>query len=441
MECAAAAYAERSGFTSLVLDAVASGYSLEDTVALAKQKRPRLITVATSTPSIAADVATADRLKTELPDSVVVLVGRHASWAADETVKSCAAADGVIRNEYYEACVDLLKGIPLSDIKGASYKAGGLVKSNPDGAAIDPNQIPLISRILKRDLNVHQYFYASLRNPYLMLQHSWGCAFNCDFCDEFYKASYRHRSPELTIAELKFVERELPSVKEILFDDPTFVISDKRTTELCEAMLSSGIRLTWSCNLRSSVSYDTLKLMKRAGCRLAHVGVESLTQQGKDSIHKRISLDREIQFLRDAKKAGILIHGCFIVGLPSENAVTMRQTIDQAKSLPFDTVQVIPIIPTPNTKSWQWAKDNGFLITQDYSRWITETGSYCSVVTRPGFTSQDSDRWVGTFIREFYFRPSYILYKAGQSLKSWQEMKRNVASGINLVRRLTGRRA
>lgn len=438
MECTAAAYAEKFGFTSLVLDAVASNFSLEDTMKLVKERRPRLITVATSTPSIHVDIAAADHLKAELPEATVVLVGRHASWAPEESLRACSATDGVVRSEYYKVCVALLQGAPLADVNGTTYRVNGGVKSNPDDKAIDPNEIPLISRILKRDLDIHKYFYASLRNPYTMLQHSWGCAFNCDFCDEFYKASYRHRLPDLTIEEMKFIEREMPSVKEILFDDPTFVINEKHTVELCEAMLSNKTKLTWSCNLRSSVSYETLKLMKRAGCRLAHVGIESLTQEGKDSIHKRISLENELQFLEDAKRAGILIHGCFIVGLPCDNDAIMRLTIDRAKSLPFDTIQAIPLIPTPNTRSWQWAKGNGFLTTDDYSKWIDGKGVYRSVVSSPDFTSEDTERWVNTFVREFYFRPSYILYKLGQSLRSWQEMKRNIASGMNLMKRFGG---
>ena len=435
MECAAVAYAEKYGFTGLVVDSIANNYTREQTIALLKKRRPRLVTVATSTPSIYADIAIADRIKEELPQATVVLVGRHASWAPEETLKASVAADAVIRNEFYKACVALLKGVPLAQVEGAVYRDGGQVTSNPDGQALDPNEIPLMSPIIKRDLDVRNYFYASLRNPYTMLQNSWGCAFNCDFCDEFYKASYRRREPELTIKELQYIEREMPTVREVLFDDPTFAINEKHTTELCRAMLANRIKLTWSCQLRASVSYDTLKLMRQAGCRLAHVGVESLTQEGKDSVHKRISLDQEIRFLRDAKKAGILIHGCFIVGLPSESDSSMRQTIDRAKALPFDTVQVFPLIPTPHTSSWKWAQENEFLTTTDYSKWIKDDGSYRCVISRPGFSCEDVEAWVDRFIREFYFRPPYIWYKSLQSLKSWQEMKRNVKSGLNLVRR------
>lgn len=436
MECIATAFAEKSGFKARAIDAVAENYSREDTIKFVKDLSPRLITVATSTPSIYEDIDIAERIKRELPQTVVMLVGRHASWAAEETLSLCHNVDGVIRQEYYRACVEILSGKTLDTVKGVTFKEGGEIIMNEDDGPLDPNDIPLISPIIKRDLDIRHYFYASIKNPYTMLQHSWGCSYNCDFCNEFYKSSYRHRKPELTIEELKFVENDMLGVKEVFFDDPTFVINEKDTAELCRAMIANKIKLTWSCQLRCSVSYETLRLMKEAGCRLAQTGNESFTQEGKDSINKKLTLESEEQFLRDAKKAGILIHGCFIIGLPTDNDTSVRQTIDRAKMLPFDSVQIFPLIPTPNTSTWKWVEENNFLVTEDYSKWLTPRGGHKCVISRPGFSNEDVERWIKVFIKEFYFRPSYIVYKLKQSLKSWQEMKRNLISAMNLLRRL-----
>ncbi len=438
MECMAVAFIEKSGFKARVVDAVAKNYSKEDTVRLVRDLSPRLVTVATATPSIYEDIDTAERIKREIPEATVMLVGRHASWAPQETLNLRSDVDGVIKKEYYQAAVEILQGKSLSEVKGVVFKDQGEIIENEEDKPLDPNEIPLLSPVIKRDLDVRDYFYTSLRNPYIMLQHSWGCSYNCDFCNEFYKSSYRCRKAELTIEELKFIEKELPDVKEVLFDDPTFVINKKDVEELSKAMIANKIKLPWSCNLRCDVDYPTLRLMKEAGCRLAHTGNESLTQQGKDSIRKRLSLERELQFLEDAKKAGLLIHGCFIVGLPTDNEESVRQTIERAKNLPFDSVQVLPLIPTPNTSTWEWAEEGGYLITRDYSKWLKEDGGYNPVVSTPTFSHDDAERWRKTFIKEFYFRPSYIFYKLVQSLKSWQEMKRNLISGANLLRRLRG---
>ena len=248
-----------------------------------------------------------------------------------------------------------------------------------------------------------------------------------------YKSSYRHRKPEKTIEELKYVEKELPQVKEVLFDDPTFVINEEHTKELCDLMIKEKIKLTWSCNIRANVSLETMKIMRKAGCRLAHIGVESLSQEGKDSIHKGVGVGGEMKFLQDAKKAKILIHGCFIVGLPGDTKEGIQRTIDMAKKLPMDSVQVFPLIPTPNTKTWAWAKENGYLVTDDFSQWLKPDGSYNSVISQPNLSNKDVEEMVEKFYKEWYFRPIFILYKLKQSLRSWQEMKRNVKSFKNMV--------
>lgn len=439
MECIAAAYVEKHGFKTRVIDSVARNLTDTDTVTEIKALSPTLITVATSTPSIDNDVRIAEMLKAAMPQAFVVLVGRHASWAPEHTLSSCHAVDGVIRNDYYQAALAILQGKPLRQIQGITFRNGTEIIHNADEASpIDPNEIPMISPIVKRDLDTGDYFYASLTNPYMMLQHSWGCSFNCAFCNEMYKASVRSRTPDLTIQELKFIETQMPHVKEILFDDPTFVTNEEDTRKLCEAMIAAKVKLTWSCNLRCDVDYEILKLMKKAGCRLAHTGNESLTQEGKNSVKKGMKLERELQFLADAKRAGILIHGCFIVGLPSDNANTLRQTIERAKKLPFDTVQVFPLIPTPNTSTWKWAEEGGYLVTRDYADWLKEDGSYNCVMTTPNLSREDVDEWIKTFIREFYLRPSYISRKMAQSLRSWPEMRRNVTAGTNLLRKLRG---
>ncbi|MDP7240253.1 MAG: cobalamin-dependent protein, partial [Dehalococcoidia bacterium] len=128
----AAAYVDKMGFTSRVVDAIAYGYSKEDTVSLVKGCHPRLVTVATSTPSIHQDIAMADQLKHEVPEATVIMVGRHASWDPEETLERCSAADGVIRNEYYRACADILSGRPMAKVGGAVYRDSGRIISNPE---------------------------------------------------------------------------------------------------------------------------------------------------------------------------------------------------------------------------------------------------------------------------------------------------------------------
>lgn len=425
---------EREGFRALLIDAVNKNYGKEAIRAVEKFG-PSVVVVDTSTPSIYSDIEFAERIKENLPKATVVLVGRHVSWVPEETLRLCKNVEVVARGEFYSAIIDLLEEKNYEEIKGISYKESDEIRNNPPAELMDPDEIPFVSEVYKKHLDIHDYFYSSLTNPYILLYYGFGCPFKCDFCNEWIKGRYRHRSIESMVEELKFIKKELPQVREILFDDPTFVIREDDTVELCNEMMDNRLKMRWSINTRCNVSFEILKIMREAGCRLAHVGIESASQEVLNAISKGINLDRITQYLFDSKKAGILNHGCFIVGLPNDTKQTIRNTIEYVKKVPLDTIQVFPFIPYPGTAAYQWAKQNGYLITEDYSRWLKPDGSYNCVVSRPDLTADEVLEWCRMFIREFYFRPSYVGYKLRQSFLCWHEMKRNLRAFRSMMKR------
>ena len=91
--------------------------------------------------------------------------------------------------------------------------------------------------------------------------------------------------------------------------------------------------MTWSCNARANVNYETLKTMRDNGLRLLLVGYESGNQRILDNIKKGIRIEEAREFTANCKKLGITIHGTFILGLPGETPETIRETIEFAKAL------------------------------------------------------------------------------------------------------------
>ncbi len=70
------------------------------------------------------------------------------------------------------------------------------------------------------------------------------------------------------------------------------------------------------------------------------VGYESGDQQILKNIKKGATVERARQFTKDCKKLGLVVHGDFILGLPGETNETIRRTIDFAKELDVETIQV-----------------------------------------------------------------------------------------------------
>ena len=189
-------------------------------------------------------------------------------------------------------------------------------------------------------------------------------------------------------------------MKEIFFDDDTFNYRKERTIELCKKL--KPLNFTWSCTSRVTTDYDTLKAMKEAGCRLLIVGYESGDQQILKNIKKGATVDMAERFTANCKKLGLLVHGDFIIGLPGETRESIRKTIDFAKRLDNETIQVSIAHPYPGTEFYDYVKKNG-LITIDSM--TDETGHQLPNVVYPGLDRGELVEWVERFYGEYFFRP------------------------------------
>jgi radical SAM superfamily enzyme YgiQ (UPF0313 family) len=145
-----------------------------------------------------------------------------------------------------------------------------------------------------------------------------------------------------------------------------------------------------------------LKAMKDAGCRLLIVGYESGDQQILKNIKKGATLDMARRFTANCHKLGLVVHGDFIVGLPGESRESLRHTIDFAKELDVETIQVSIAHPYPGTEFFDYVKKND-LITIDSM--TDESGHQLPNIIYPGLNRGELVEWVEKFYGEYYFRP------------------------------------
>lgn len=422
--CYAAGVLEEAGFEVSLIDAPASRMPEEEVFERAVRTSPDIIVVDTSTPSISSDVIVAERLK-ELTGAFLVLVGTHPSALPEKTFAMGAHFDAILRKEYeytirelaekYKGAMGRVDRHLLESIKGLTFRWEGEVFHNPDRPAIENlDAIPFLSRVYKRHLNIEDYFYTICRHPVVAIYSGRGCPHSCVYCvypQVMHGHRYRKRSVENLIEEFKYIERELPKVKEIFIEDDTFTVDRARVRAFSEAYRRAGLRISWVANSRADVDYETLLALKRCRCRLLCVGLESGAQEVLDAMKKRLKVERARRFVSDARRANILIHGCFMVGNPSETKDTLEKTLEYAKSLALDTAQFFPIMVYPGTDAYDWTLSNSYLITEDYSKWNTEEGLHNCLVTRPGLSNVELVEFCDRARREFYMRPAYIMYR------------------------------
>jgi len=235
---------------------------------------------------------------------------------------------------------------------------------------------------------------------------------------------------------LDFIVKEMPEVRDVGFEDDTLTIGQKRTVEICDMILKRGLKISWYANVRVGLRYETMIKMKKAGCRMMISGFESGSQEILRNIKKGITLEKSRRFMKGAKKAGILVHGCFVAGNPGETKDTLKQTLDFAMELKTDTVQFFPMMVYPGTEAYEWTKKNGYLDTEDFSKWVTEDGLHNCVVSTPEMTNKELVEWCDTARRKFYLNPHYIWYKFWQTLLVPSERVRNIKQLRNFYKYL-----
>lgn len=435
----AAAYLRKNGADVFFIDAPAKGLTEQEVLGQISSRYGAdeiLFVLDTSTPSINSDVDFANKLKATYPSCFVLFVGTHPTACYEETLKLSNSIDAIARHEYDKIVHDLYFALSTKSewhsINGLAYKnLQGDVVCNPDMEYItDLDEIPFAAEFIKTDLSEKDYFFAAATYPSIQIFTGRGCPFYCNFCvypQTMHGHKFRARTARNVVDEFEYIANNFPHVKEVVIEDDTFTINKKRVTEICNLLIERKLnkRLRWLCNARVDLSYEMMTMMKKAGCRLIIPGIESGSQQILDNISKGTKVPQIYEYVKNAKKAGLLIHACYMVGNQGETKVTMQETLEMALKLNTDTAQFFPLIPYPGTKAYEWAKSNGYLTTE-YSDYCKSDGSHNTVLNLPGLSTQEMVEFCNYARKQYYLRPRYILYRIWQGIISYDELKRSI---------------
>lgn len=429
----AAGVLDKAGHELKIIDAPAKCLTREETLQQIRDFNPVLVVIDTSTPSINSDLAFTKSIREELPQTKTCLVGTHVSACVSEILPEKADyVDFIARHEYDYTLPEIAKALegtmPLEEVLGISYCVNGQLKENADRPYIENlDELPFVSEVYKKYLDIRDYFYAHVSFPTVSIFSSRGCPSRCFYCmysQVMFGKGYRKRSAKNLFDECMYIHKEFPEVKEILIDDDNFAVDQKNVQEFCRLMIDSKLPLKWVVQCRVNLTYETMVLMRKAGCRLVVVGFESGSQKVLDGMHKGITLEQSRKFNAAAKKARMRVHGCFMVGNPGETKETMMETLNFSKSLRMDTVQYFPLIVYPGTEAWTWAKQNNYITAKSYDEWLTPEGMHNCVLSTPEISNQELVDFCNYARKKFYLRPSYMLMKAGECLTSKEDFVR-----------------
>jgi hopanoid biosynthesis associated radical SAM protein HpnJ len=402
------------------------------------------VIIHTSTPSLRNDCKVAEAIKRNRPETLIGFIGAHAAVLPSETLKASAAIDWVGRKEFDYTCKEVTEGRPLESIAGLSWRdRDGKIRHNPERELIaDMDALPWVADVYKRDLEIERYFIGYLLHPYISLYAGRGCPAQCTFClwpQTIGGHKYRVRSAQNVADEMAHMKRLFPQVKEFFFDDDTFTANLPRAREIAKKL--APMALTWSCNSRANLDYDTIRLLKDCGLRLFLVGYESGSEQVLKNIKKGVTIEEMRRFTHACHRAGVVIHGTFVLGLPVESRETIEQTIRFAQELDVFSMQVSLAAPYPGTELYETARQNGWFARKDKTDLVETDGFQHSALEYPGLGKEEIYEAVDRFYRSYYLRPRPILRIIKTMLEDKDVFVRRCREGYEFFRGMRQRKS
>ena len=419
-----ASIAENCGFEAIIRDYSQGGNFEADL----KEIQPNYLVANIATPTFKSDMMAVQLAKEIVPSICTIVKGAPFLTYNTNTIYENPFIDYVIMGEAELTLKDILDGVPDNEILGICYRENFQPVKNDKRPFIDNLDIlPFPARHL-----VDNSIYRRPDNGKVqaVIKVARGCPFHCFFClaTPVSGAKVRTRSPENIVAELKECVEKY-NIKNFLFWSDIFNFNREWTLELCQKIIESGLKITWSSNTRADTMDDEMaKMMYKSGCRLVSIGVESGSQKMLDNIGKKITLDDIRNTVKILKKNKIKIYNYFVIGLPWETEETVEETIKFAIELDSNFISFYTATPLPGTKYFAYAMLNKLVDGN-----LDFRSAYYEAVVRSEHLSKERIFELHKqAVKRFYLRPKFIL-KTLLSLRSFAEVKNYFIAGMNLL--------
>jgi len=208
------------------------------------------------------------------------------------------------------------------------------------------------------------------RQPYASIYTSLGCPYQCVFCcinAPFDINRYRMRRPQAVVSEIAHLY-DVYGVKTFKIIDEMFVLNQRHVNDICDLLIEKDLDLNiWAYARVDTVKPDMLGKLRRAGIRWLALGIESGSAHVRDGAEKAFSQDDIIAIVRDIQKAGIHVIGNFIFGLPDDDHATMKQTLDLAKELNCEFVNLYSAMAYPGSPLYRQAVADDLALPEHWS--------------------------------------------------------------------------
>jgi radical SAM superfamily enzyme YgiQ (UPF0313 family) len=251
-----------------------------------------------------------------------------------------SGADFGIAGEGEYSLVRLLKCLE----EGAGHETiPGLVHRKDGRVAINPPEVrPFDGFVTEVDRPVSVVERYRNTSGVLNVQTQRGCSYRCCYCTyPIVEGRGNRRRPAELVAE-EFAQLERLKVKYAFIVDSVFNSSRRHVSEVCEAILRRGVKISWGCFLRpQGLTADLMRLMSQAG--LAHVefGSDSFCDDVLQACQKGFTFEDILHSTELARQVHMDCCHFLIAGGPGETMASLRQSFENAKQLRDSTIMAV----------------------------------------------------------------------------------------------------
>jgi len=355
-----AAYLDRAGFNSSILDCYAYPNADDRFRQLLRERRPALLGISCTTASFHDAVRLTELAKAELPAIRGAFGGPHVSALKAKVLEFSELIDYAVIGEGEQTMLELaqLGAAEPNAVEGIVWRfADGTLVDNgfrSEALVLDDLPFPAYEKLAGYPDAYKLPIFNYPKAPNSSCISSRGCPYSCSYCDRsVFRRTFRYNSADYLHRHLVYLKERF-GIRHINFYDDQFTFHRGRVEEFCRRMIDKPLGMTFNCAVRAEhVDKELLTLMKAAGCWMVSLGIESGDEQLLAQHRQNADLDLLADTIRTIKSCGIRTKGLLMMGLPGESEASIRRSMDYVYSLPIDDFNLAKFTPFPGSPIYE----------------------------------------------------------------------------------------
>jgi radical SAM superfamily enzyme YgiQ (UPF0313 family) len=256
-----------------------------------------------------------------------------------------------------ESIADIPGAVALRKPKKRIYLIEGRREPEPVSVTLDKTLLPDWGVLKEYDFNEGAIRRHGLPGV-AALEEGRGCSFRCKFCSYPLYASFRRKSPERVVAELRGVKEA--GFSSMSFCGAEFLNPLPQSRPVFEAIAASAIPMEiWAYARIDLISFNPwiADLMDKANFRNIQFGMESGDRTVLRAMTKNYDPTKMAVGARLLRERNISVYASIILGYPGETQETLANTEAVLVDCNFDYVIMHALSVVPGSPLWHKRKE------------------------------------------------------------------------------------